>query len=140
MTPEAQHLVNTISNNGYRLTPARSAIIETLVASAGHITADDLAEKVRRAAPNIGRMTVYRTLDLLCELGAIRPIYQGTGAAHFILMNEGSHHHLICNRCHSVIEFDECMGDELAQQLAERFNFELSGHLLELHGLCENCR
>lgn len=140
MSDQTFNLADAITKNGYRLTPARRAIIEALVACEGHITADDLAERVRAAAPRVGRMTVYRTLELLCELGAIRPIYQGTGAAHFILMQNGRHHHLICNRCHRVIEFEDCFGEEMAQQLAARFNFDLSGHLLELHGLCEGCR
>lgn len=130
---------DSIEENGYRLTAARRAIIETLVDCEGHISADDLAQQVHETAPQVGRMTVYRTLDLLCELGQIRPIYQGTGAAHYILMAGGHHHHLICNRCHKVIEFDDCMADEWAQQLAERFNFQVSSHLLELHGLCETC-
>ncbi len=139
MNEQATILKNAIVQNGYRLTAPRQAIIETLAGCDGHITADGLAVKVRASAPGVGRMTVYRTLGLLCELGAIRPIYQGTGAAHFILMADGSHHHLICNRCHMVIEFDDCLADELAQQLTERFNFRVSTHLLELHGLCENC-
>jgi Fur family ferric uptake transcriptional regulator len=83
---------------------------------------------------------VYRTLDLLCELGAVRPIFQGTGAAHFILMADGSHHHFICNRCHAVIEFDDCFAADLTQRLADRFGFTVSSHLFELHGLCANCR
>jgi Fur family ferric uptake transcriptional regulator len=140
MGEATQFLTDTVTKNGYRLTAARRAIIETLAVCAGHITADDLADKVREQAPQVGRMTVYRTLDLLCELGAIRPIYQGTGAAHYILMTDGSHHHLICNRCHDVIEFEHCTAGDLVQQLADRFNFQVSSHLLELHGLCAACR
>lgn len=128
-----------MADNGYRLTPARQAIVDALVRCEGHITADELAQQVRARAPHVGRMTVYRTLELLCELGVVRPIYQGTGAAHYILMANGSHHHLICTRCHSVIQFEECQAMDLAQQLARQFNFHIYSHLLELHGLCENC-
>lgn len=124
---------------GYRLTAARQAIIATLVGCEGHITADDLARQARQNTPEVGRMTVYRTLDLLCELGLVRPIYQGTGAAHYVLMANGGHQHLICTRCHGVIEFDDCLTTDLARQLAEQFNFHVFSHLLELHGLCENC-
>jgi len=109
------------------------------VACDGHVSADDLAAQVREAAPQVGRMTVYRTLDLLCELGQIRPIYQGTGAAHYILMDGGHHHHLVCNRCHRVIEFDECASEPLVQRLSQRFNFQVQSHLLEVHGVCEAC-
>lgn len=140
MSEQIDILKTVVSKQGYRLTAARQAIIEALVQCDGHITADDLAVKVKEQAPQVGRMTVYRTLELLCELGLIRPIYQGTGAAHYILMTTGSHHHLICNRCHHVIEFDDCLADELTQQLAERFNFSIQSHLLEINGLCAACR
>lgn len=146
MTRDSTHgsqvhkLSKALSDNGYRLTRPRKAIIETLVDSRGHLTADELSERVHERSPTVGRMTVYRTLDLLCELGAIRPIYQGTGAAHFILMSGGSHHHLICNRCHGVIEFDSCTAGDVAQRLAAELGFTVSSHLLELHGICANCR
>lgn len=139
MTDTIKLLNQAIVENGYRLTTARKAIVETLAHSEGHITADALAIAVRRQAPQVGRMTVYRTLDLLCSFGVVRPIYQGTGAAHFIIMAEGSHHHLICNHCHTVIEFEECMADELSEQLAAQFNFQVKGHLLEIHGVCADC-
>ena len=139
MDSETEKILNLVVQNGYRRTSARLAIITALVNSAGHITADDLADKVRQQAPHVGRMTVYRTLDLLCELGVVRPIFQGTGAAHYILMANGSHHHLICNRCHDVIEFEECSAASLIEQMAAQYNFHLFSHLLELHGLCENC-
>lgn len=140
MTNRVEAMKQVVADSGYRLTAARRAIIETLVNCGGHVTADDLASLVRAAAPSVGRMTVYRTLDLLSGLGVIRPIYQGTGAAHYILMTEGSHHHLICSRCHGVIEFDDCLASGLAERLGRRFNFHMHSHLLEVHGLCEACR
>lgn len=139
MNEQIDKLAQAVTEHGHRMTFARQAIIETLVQSEGHITADELAEQVRDRAPQVGRMTVYRTLDLLSEIGVIRPIYQGTGAAHYILMAEGSHHHLMCNRCHEVIEFEDCFADELAEVLAKKFNFQVKSHLLELHGLCQKC-
>lgn len=140
MSEQATILAEAIVAKGYRMTHARQVIIEQLVASGGHITADDLATQVRATAPQVGRMTVYRTLELLCELGQLRPIFQGTGAAHYILMSEGSHHHLICVRCNQVIEFDECRTDELTAQLSETYNFQVQGHLLEIHGVCAQCQ
>lgn len=139
MNDQVEFLAQSVVNSGHRLTAARRAIIETLVNCGGHITADDLALRVRQTAPQVGRMTVYRTLDMLCELGQIRPIFQGTGAAHYILLAEGSHHHLICNRCHAVIEFDDCTAGVLAENLGEKYNFQVQSHLLEVYGLCENC-
>ncbi len=133
-------LIKAIVSQGYRQTTARRAILQTLIKSGGHVTADELADQVRVENPSVGRMTVYRTLDLLSELGLIRPIYQGTGAAHYVLLDQGRHHHLICNRCGTTIEFEHCGSETLSQALSEQFNFEIQAHLLEFYGLCEDCQ
>ncbi len=140
MPTPTDRLYTQLQQQGHRLTPARRLIIETLIASGGHISADDLAALVQDHNAGIGRMTVYRTLELLSALGLIRPIYQGTGAAHYILLADGHHHHLICSRCERRIEFDECRLQEAAQRLGERFNFRVDGHLLEFYGVCDRCQ
>ncbi|MDA0246537.1 MAG: Fur family transcriptional regulator [Chloroflexi bacterium] len=140
MTTQLTHISELIQTQGYRLTAAREAIITALVQTGGHISADELVEIVHQAAPQVGRMTVYRTLDLLCELGCLRPVYQGTGAAHYILFADGHHHHLVCRLCEKVVEFDECLLRELEERIGRRFNFAIEGHLLELYGLCGDCQ
>lgn len=134
------HLVSALEKRGYRLTAARAAILDALTESGGHLTADDLTEMVRRRSTGIGRMTVYRTLDLLCDLGLLRPVYQGTGAAHYIILEDGHHHHLICSGCGRVIEFDQCALETLHDEIDRRFSFRVDGHLLELYGQCDACR
>lgn len=135
-----RHFYEALRANGHRLTTARRAIVAALVTHDGHLSADELATAVRAAAPGTGRMTVYRTLDLLAELGLIRPVYLGTGAARYILLPDGRHHHLVCSRCDAVVEFDECALDGLNAHFGRRFQFEVQGHLLELYGLCVNCQ
>jgi Fur family ferric uptake transcriptional regulator len=132
-------LATELTRRGYRLTAARRAILATLVESGGHLTADELVDRTRQRMTSIGRMTVYRTLDLLCQLGLLRPVYQGTGAAHYILLDDGHHHHLICSRCGQVTEFDECALGDLPARLATQFNFRVRGHLVELYGICGRC-
>ena len=100
MDEQFTQLSSALSAEGFRLTTSRRAILAALVGCGGHITADELVERVHQQAPNVGRMTVYRTLDLLCQLNLIRPVYQGTGAAHFVLLHHGHHHHLVCGVCH----------------------------------------
>ena len=133
-------LMEAIVSQGFRRTAARRAILHTFVENGGHLTADELADQVRAAHPSVGRMTVYRTLELLSELGLIRPIYQGTGAAHFVLLDQGRHHHLVCNRCGTTIEFEHCGSEAIRRALSEQHNFEIQGHLLEFYGLCEGCQ
>ena len=129
-----------LKQKGYRLTRSRQKIVQALLGCGGHITADGLLEVVHETDTTVGRMTVYRTLELLSELGLIRPVYQGTGAAHYILLDGGHHHHLICSSCDAVIEFEECGLQEVGKLLAERFNFAVEGHLVEFYGRCQNCQ
>lgn len=140
MSERAERLKEALRENGHRLTRARRAIVEALVHSGGHVSADELSDLAREDAPRVGRMTVYRTLDLLQQLGLIRPVYQGTGAAHYVLMDEGHHHHLLCSNCGRILEFDECVVKEMGQAISDRFDFEIQGHLLEFYGLCPRCR
>ncbi len=135
----AAALEHALRARGYRLTAARQAILAALAAAGEHPTADALAAAVHQAAPGVGRMTVYRTLDLLCDLGLLRPVYQGTGAAHYVLLLDGHHHHLVCSRCRRVIEFDDCALGELAETVARRYGFVVEGHLLEFYGRCAAC-
>lgn len=140
MNEQVKFLSQQIKEKGSRLTSARQTIIEKLVECGGHVSADELVELIRRESPGIGRMTVYRTLDLLHELGLIRPTYQGTGAAHYILLHQGHHHHFVCTSCDLIIEFDDCLVTEAAQTLERQFQFQIQSHLVELHGLCQECQ
>ena len=133
-------LKRVLQAGGDRMTEARRVIFEALVDSGGHVSADEVAAAVHRREPGVGRMTVYRTLELLRQLGLVQPVYQGTGAAHYVLMDQGHHHHLICSGCDRVIEFEECIAQEMERVLAERFRFEIQGHLLEFYGTCHACR
>jgi Fur family ferric uptake transcriptional regulator len=135
-----EELCTALSSRDYRLTHARLAILRALVSAGGHISADDLVAIVREQAPQVGRMTVYRTLDLLSQLGAIRPVYLGTGAAHYVVLHEGHHHHLVCSSCHRVVEIHDCRVGELEMALAERYGFDVQGHLVEFYGVCAQCR
>ena len=140
MTDQINRMTEALQKNGNRLTAARRSIVAALVSSEGHISADELVGIVHVGAPSIGRMTVYRTLDLLTELGLIRPVYQGSAAARYVLLADGHHHHLICSRCQRVIEFDLCVLPEIESIVSSQSQFAVEGHLLEIYGRCHNCQ
>jgi Fur family ferric uptake transcriptional regulator len=85
-------------------------------------------------------MTAYRTLEMLTQLGRIRPGYHGTAAAHYILLADGHHHHLVCSSCKRVIEIEQCLFPEIEQAIRSRYQFDTEGHLLEIYGRCGECR
>ena len=140
MNEHASKLGQALRDGGHRLTSSRRIILEALVESGGHLSADELASAVRRRDDNVSRMTIYRTLDLLCDLGHIRPVYQGARAARFVLLEDGRHHHFICSRCDRVFEFDECLVDDLAKMIRSAAGFDVQAHLLELYGICDGCQ
>jgi Fur family transcriptional regulator, ferric uptake regulator len=128
----------TVQSAGFKLTPPRQAVLEALESGDGHMTPAEVLERAQAIYPGLGRATVYRTLELLTSLGVVRPIFLGERGVCLTLA-EGGHHHLVCSDCGAVIEFDECAVGELEQELAQRLNFQIRGHLLEFYGLCEQC-
>jgi Fur family transcriptional regulator, ferric uptake regulator len=131
-------MANRIQTAGFKLTLPRQAVLEVLEQSDVHLTPAEVLERAQAIYPSLGRATVYRTLELLTSLGVVRPIFLGERGVCLTLA-EGGHHHLVCNDCGAVIEFDECTVGELEQELAQRLNFQIRGHLLEFYGLCEQC-
>ena len=136
---ERYQIESQLIQHGHRLTAARRTVIDALLTAGGHISADRLYEQLKANGEQVGRMTVFRTLDLLVEVGLIRPVYQGDGAAHYILLRDGHHHHLVCTSCNKHFEFDECNLHDLSERLSAQFNFKVAGHLIEIYGTCADC-
>jgi Fur family ferric uptake transcriptional regulator len=132
-------LVDRLRDAGYRVTEPRRVVLRVLENAGQHLSPAEILQRGRAIYPDLGRATVYRTLDLLTELGILRPIYLGQGGSR-IARVEGGHHHLVCLACGSAISFNECPVQDMKQALAQRFGFQVKGHMLELYGLCKNCR
>ncbi len=136
-SPRAQRLRDA----GHKLTNARLTVLRVLEASDGHMNSAAILEAVSQLDPEIGRASVFRTLELFTRLAIIRPTYIDSSATpNYVLLPDGHHHHIICTNCRRGIEFEECALGPLARELEQRYNVRLTGHLLELYGLCERCR
>lgn len=134
----SRDMLHALRRAGYRITGARRAVAEVMQ-SAGHRSAREIVEEVKRRYPSVGRASVYRTLSLLSRLCAVQPSLVGTARAHYVASEQGSHHHFICNRCRRVIEFDECTAAAVAKDVERRLGVRIQGHLLEFYGLCGAC-
>jgi Fur family transcriptional regulator, ferric uptake regulator len=136
MSPRAQRLRDT----GNKLTQARLTVLKVLEEHDGHMTSTQVLEEVDRVAPEIGRASVFRALDLFTRLSIIRPTYiDSSTTPTYVMLPNGHHHHFICNNCSRVIEFDDCCLGQFETELQERLNVRLTGHLLEFYGLCDRC-
>jgi Fur family ferric uptake transcriptional regulator len=123
--------VRKIRRCGYRATPQRIAVLAAIAAGRHQ----DL-EEIRARCPEVGMVTVYRTLDLLCGLGLVRRLDLGRGPRYEVAENH--HHHLICEGCGSVAEFETCPV-ELQDLPGLGGGFEVHGHSLEVYGRCSGC-
>ncbi len=135
---------------GYRITVARQSILEILSKTTEHLSAEDIYFAVHKDYPNIGLTTVYRTLELLVQLGLVFKFDFGDGRARYELA-EGPkgklhHHHLVCTKCGQVIDYTDFIDEELEllkrteKGLFRKHNFEITGHLIQFYGICDKCR
>jgi Fur family ferric uptake transcriptional regulator len=125
---------------GYRITNARRTVLEVLCQDDAHLTSADVLEQVEARDESIGRASVFRTLELLTELGIIRPTFLDPRTPNYIVMPADGHHaHIVCPQCNRVIELGDCEIEDLIQRIAANHGVEITGHLLELYGKCPDC-
>ena len=127
---------------GIAVTPQRLAIFRRLAATERHPSAEQLHAAVRREMPTLALATVYKTLDTLARIGAVRPVSR-LGARGRWDANLEPHHHLVCTTCGTVTDVTEPRLEAAAQPAAAaaaRHGFEAAGHSVEIFGRCAACR
>jgi Fur family ferric uptake transcriptional regulator len=138
---ELSNRLQRLRDAGYKLTNARLSVLKAIEGHGGHITSSELLETLNASDPDIGRASVFRTLDLLTQLGIIRPTYiESSITPRYVLLPDGHHHHVICTSCNRVIEFEDCGLHNLSEELEQKLDMQISGHLLEFYGICKDCR
>ncbi len=136
---EQSALSRYLERHGLKHTKQREAILAAFLEASGHITSEEIFEKVRMSHPDIGFTTVYRTMKLLCEAGLADERHFDDGITRYEIPHE-HHDHLICTRCGKIVEF-ECRMIETAQdEIAARYGFDLLRHRHELYGHCPECQ
>jgi len=129
----------TLRQRGYRLTPQRHLILSVIQEAGEHLSIDQIVERVQARNPYVSLSTVYRTLELLRELGLVRenrlpgeqPRYEAAGGT--------AHHHLVCRRCRAVIHLDDALLGDLHEKLQEQYHFQSITLDLVAAGYCQTC-
>jgi Fur family transcriptional regulator, ferric uptake regulator len=130
-----------LEEKGYRLTPQRAIILETLLNQPNrHLSADDLYTMVKEKHPELGIATVYRTLELFRELGVVNQMDFAEGLSRYEYSNWEHHHHLVCLKCGEIQEFSSDKLEAIENELAKEHHFEVVGHHMKLYGYCQECR
>ncbi len=128
-----------IRQMGLKVTKQRVSILEAMSEGRAHITAQELFEKISKKYPEIGFATVYRFLKNMTEHSLVTEVRMGGFPARYELTPNQHHDHLNCTRCGKIVEFENESIEELQEAVAKKFKFSLTGHVLELYGICDLC-
>src|SRR5215813_14465721 len=133
--------LSSLRPEGGKRSSKRDRIVEVFVRQEGHISAEDLFERVHRDSPGIGRATVYRTLQWMVDAGIARKVDFGEGRSRYEpSYRHPRHFHLICNTCHSSSEFLSSDVESLMEEIAAARSFATAQHVVQIYGTCEACR
>ena len=129
-----------LSHRGYRMTPQRMMIVSAIENSDNHISAEDIYAQVVAKYPNVNVSTVYRTLELLEQLGLVTKTEMGVGRIMYHPIEKGHHHHLICRECGRIIDLDESITAPLKENILRDYQFTAELRHLGILGLCAACK
>ena len=129
----------TLREQGYRLTPQRLLILSTIHTSDHHLSAEDIYDQVCARYPNVNISTVYRTLELLKDLGLVTETDLGGGSFRYHSVEKGHHHHLVCRKCGRILELDEAVLKPVEGSILRRYGFRADLSHLAVFGKCARC-
>jgi Fur family ferric uptake transcriptional regulator len=115
-------------------------ILEAIEESDGHISAEEIHQRVGTRFPQVNISTVYRTLELFKELGLVTETDLGEGRVQYHLVKKGRHHHLICEQCGAVMEMKESLLSPLRRSLQKEYGFRASLRHFAIFGRCARCQ
>jgi Fur family ferric uptake transcriptional regulator len=142
MMREAEHILHShLKRVGLKHTEQRDTILRTFLETREHLSTDELFRLVKRKDPRIGFTTVYRTLKLLAECGLASEVAFHDGIARFEHQyNRRSHHHMVCTKCGSSVEFFSPEVGKLEEEIGRKHHYLTTRHTFQIYGLCESCR
>jgi Fur family peroxide stress response transcriptional regulator len=139
-TARFRQIVNKLEEAGHRITPQRLCIIEVLLASKKHPSAEEIFAHVRAISPTTSLATIYKTMDTLKSLGEVLELETRDNRVHFDGLRPIPHPHIICTNCGLIEDIDLPGASELNREAEHASGFDVDEHRLEFFGLCINCK
>ncbi|MHB0858181.1 MAG: Fur family transcriptional regulator [Anaerolineae bacterium] len=133
-------LLQMLRDQGHRMTPQREMVILALHEANDHQTAEAIYECVQSKNPCVDISTVYRTLELLRDMGIVSQSQLGDQQNVYELALRSPHHHLVCKRCNSVIDVSAAEMGSVQKLFSDLYGFEADLDHLMIEGLCADCR
>ena len=136
---EVDQFIDRCRETGYRVTPQRVEIFKESLMREDHPDADSIYAEVSGRFPAISPDTVYRTLELLEDLGFIRRVNVLAGRVRFDSRTD-EHHHFVCRSCGKIKDFESEEADRISLPDDVHSFGEVESVRIEVRGLCEQCR
>lgn len=133
------NMAERLRTRGYRLTLQRQVVWDVLRNAGGHLTVEQIHERVVEASPQINLASVYRSLALLAELGLAREVQLGDGLGRWELDHPDDAFHLVCRVCGTVTHHPGDLVDRVRRHLTADHGFAPEGVDLVVHGVCARC-
>lgn len=130
--------LDTLKNRGVRITPQRHAILEYLISSDSHPTADDIYKALEGDFPNMSVATVYNNLRVFRNAGLIKELTYGDASSRFDFVTH-DHYHIICDECGTIVDFHHPGLEEVERLASHVTGFTVNYHRLEVYGTCPSC-
>jgi len=136
-----QHAVEELRRAGHRSGGARSAVVDLMAGQHCCLTAQDIFDRLREDGTVVGIASVYRALELLSRMGLVRRVDLAE-AAYYEPAHPGGehHHHVVCDRCGKVAQFEDEALESAIERLAGRLKYSVAEHDVVLRGACPDCR
>ncbi|PJK15757.1 transcriptional repressor [Chryseomicrobium excrementi] len=131
--------LDTLKSTGVRITPQRHAILEYIIQSMTHPTADDIYRALESKFPSMSVATVYNNLRVFRESGLVKELTYGDSSSRFDFVTN-DHYHMICTGCGKIVDFHYPGLDEVEQLASHLTGFEVESHRLEVYGTCPSCK
>lgn len=136
---ELKQALDTLKATGVRITPQRHAILEYLIKSMSHPTADEIYKALEGKFPNMSVATVYNNLRVFREVGLVKELTYGDSSSRFDYVTS-NHYHVICEKCDKIVDFDYPALDEVEQLASHVTGFKVTHHRMEVYGICPECQ
>jgi Fur family transcriptional regulator, peroxide stress response regulator len=135
-----EQMTKLLRDAGCRLTPQRLAILRILSKSAGHPSAEQIYEQIRAYYPTTSLATIYKTINLLKNMGEVFELTFAGGGSHYDGNKPYPHPHLICTKCGQILdpEFGAMIG--ISQEIARQTGYKITYQQLNFFGLCPKCQ
>src|SRR5659263_154499 len=122
-----------------RSTIQKQLVLDEVMKSASHLTADDVYNIIVIKYSNISKGTVYRNLNSLVDDGQLRRISVPDAADRFDATNK-PHYHIKCKICYVFNDVDTPYISDIDIKIADITGFELEGHDIIFKGICPKCK